>query len=294
VLPYFASGQIKLLAGCAPCQPFSTYSHRYRRKDGENTETVRESTDNRWELLYAFLRLAEELRPELITMENVVPLTRHKVFEDFVEKLKMLGYCVTHYVVSCSDYDVPQKRKRLVLFASLYGDVKLCAPFSETPRSVFDVIGDLPKIDAGQVCKDDSMHRSRNLSELNLKRIRASVPGGTWRDWDESLVTQCHKKTRGETYASVYGRMDWKLAPTITTEFYGYGSGRFGHPVQDRAISLREGALLQTFAESYEFTPPDETISFNKIGRMIGNAVPVNLGRAIARSLNEHLEKFCA
>jgi len=298
LLQYFPEGHIKLLAGCAPCQPFSTYSHGHRKKRREDIaeqsdETNSESLqDEKWGLLYSFLRLAEEIRPELITMENVVPLRRHSVFHDFVSKLKELGYSITHFIVKCSEYDVPQKRTRMVLFASVYGEVKMCAPFSEKPKTVLDVIGKLPRIGAGKVCPEDSLHRARNLSELNLKRIRASVRGGTWHDWDESLITDCHKKKQGKTYASVYGRMDWKLAPTITTEFYGYGSGRFGHPKQHRAISLREGALLQTFPESYSFTPPDENISFEKIGRMIGNAVPVNLGRAIARSLNEHLDKY--
>lgn len=292
LIPYFPEGHIKLLAGCAPCQPFSTYSHRYRKTTEEISE--RGETDSepvrveKWELLYAFLRLAEEVRPELITMENVIPLRHRQVFQDFVGELKRLGYFVTYYVVKCSDYDVPQKRKRLVLFASIYGEVELCAPFSEKPKTVFDIIGELPELEAGQVCSEDSLHRARNLSSKNLERIKSSVPGGTWRDWDESLITDCHKKREGKSFASVYGRMDWKLAPTITTQFYGYGSGRFGHPVQHRAISLREGALLQTFTESYAFTPKDEDISFDKLGRLIGNAVPVNLGRAIARSLNDH------
>lgn len=295
LLQYFPEDHIKLLAGCAPCQPFSTYSHghRKRRREGvvEQPDAVESESleDEKWGLLYSFLRLVEEMRPELITMENVVPLRHHKVFRDFVSKLKELDYSVTYFIVKCSDYDVPQTRIRLVLFASIYGEVKMCAPFSEKPKTVFDVIGELPEIEAGGICSEDSLHRARNLSELNLKRIRASVPGGTWHDWEESLITECHKRKQGKSFASVYGRMGWQLAPTITTEFYGYGSGRFGHPKQDRAISLREGALLQTFSPSYAFTPPNENISFDKIGRMIGNAVPVNLGRAIARSLNAHL-----
>lgn len=298
LLPYFPEGRIKLLAGCAPCQPFSTYNHgnkkRQRENAAEQSDSIDESDseslqDKKWSLLYSFLKLAKGLRPELVTMENVLPLRHHKVFQDFVNELKRLNYFVTYYIVKCSDYDVPQKRKRLVLFASIYGDVELCAPFSKKPRTVLEVIGELPEIGAGQVCSQDSLHRARNLSPKNLERIKCSVPGGTWRDWDESLITDCHKKENGKSYDSVYGRMDWKLAPTITTEFYGYGSGRFGHPEQHRAISLREGALLQTFTESYTFTSKDEDISFNKLGRLIGNAVPVNLGRAIARSLNEHI-----
>jgi len=300
LLLYFPEGHTKLLAGCAPCQPFSTYSHGYRKKRRkdiaeQSAEADSESLqDEKWSLLYSFLRLAEEMRPELITMENVIPLRHHKVFHDFVSELKKLDYFVTYYIVKCSDYDVPQKRKRLVLFASIYGEVELCAPFSEKPKTVLEVIGELPEIEAGQVCSQDSLHRARNLSPKNLQRIKSSVPGGTWRDWDESLITDCHKTEKGKSYDSVYGRMDWKLAPTITTEFYGYGSGRFGHPEQHRAISLREGALLQTFSEKYTFTPPNERISFDRIGRMIGNAVPVNLGRAIARSLNEHLAFYGA
>lgn len=300
LLQYFTEGHIKLLAGCAPCQPFSTYSHGHRKKRREDIAEQSDETDSeslqdeKWGLLYSFLRLAEELRPELITMENVIPLRHHRVFRDFVIILEKLGYFVTYYVVKCSDYDVPQKRKRLVLFASIYGEVEMCAPFSEKPKTVRDTIGGLPKIKAGGICTEDSLHRARNLSSKNLERIKASVPGGTWRDWDESLMTDCHKKEEGKSFASVYGRMDWELAPTITTEFYGYGSGRFGHPEQHRAISLREGALLQTFTESYAFTAKDEDISFDKLGRLIGNAVPVNLGRAIARSLNEHLEKYNA
>lgn len=300
ILPYFPEGHIKLLAGCAPCQPFSTYSHRYRKTTEEEIDERVEEEDSdsikveKWELLYSFLRLAEEIRPELITMENVIPLRHHRVFQDFIDELKSLGYFVTYYLVKCSDYNVPQKRKRLVLFASIYGEVKLCAPFSENPKTVFDIIGELPEIKAGQVCSEDSLHRARNLSPKNLERIKSSVPGGTWRDWDESLITDCHKKKEGKSFASVYGRMDWKLAPTITTQFYGYGSGRFGHPEQHRAISLREGALLQTFKPTYAFTPKDEDISFDKLGRLIGNAVPVNLGRAIARSLNEHIAFYGA
>jgi DNA (cytosine-5)-methyltransferase 1 len=129
------------------------------------------------------------------------------------------------------------------------------------------------------------------LSDLNLRRIKASKPGGTWRDWDEELIASYHQKVSGDGYVSVYGRMEWHIpAPTITTQFYGFGNGRFGHPEQDRAISLREGALLQTFPEYYEFVEPGKPYYFNALGRHIGNAVPVDLGRVIARSIKYHLQ----
>ena len=105
--------------------------------------------------------------------------------------------------------------------------------------------------------------------------MKASGPGGTWRDWPKSLVADCHKGESGKTYPSVYGRMEWdKPAPTMTTQCFGFGNGRFGHPVQDRAISLREAAILQSFPRSYKFVSPKGKVEFIHIGRLIGNAVP--------------------
>ena len=124
-----------------------------------------------------------------------------------------------------------------------------------------------------------------------MRRIQASKPGGTWRDWDPDLLANCHKKSSGATYPSVYGRMDWdSSAPTITTQCFGYGNGRFGHPEQDRAISLREAAMLQTFPRSYQFVDPGQKVRFNQLGRLIGNAVPVRLGEVIAEVLTRHVQ----
>lgn len=126
---------------------------------------------------------------------------------------------------------------------------------------------------------------------MNLKRIRQSKPGGTWRDWDEELLSPCHKKKSGKSYSGVYARMSWdSLAPTITTQFYNYGTGRFGHPEQDRALSLREGALLQTFPQDYDFIDPELPFSIKRFGMHIGNAVPVRLGKIIGDSIIKHLE----
>lgn len=134
------------------------------------------------------------------------------------------------------------------------------------------------------------MHAASKLSELNLERIRASRPGGTWRDWPKHLVADCHRRETGQTYPGVYGRMHWdEPAPTLTTQFYGFGNGRFGHPKQDRAISLREGAILQGFPKSYSFIPKGAPVHFKALGRMIGNAVPVTLGEVIGQSIASHL-----
>ena len=124
-----------------------------------------------------------------------------------------------------------------------------------------------------------------------MKRIKASKPGGSWSDWPKELITECHKRVSGKTYPSVYGRMKWdEPSPTMTTLCYGYGNGRFGHPVQNRAITLREAAILQSFPSNYLFTSPGEEIYFRTVGRMIGNAVPVRLGEVIGLSFINHIE----
>jgi len=286
ILDLYPPQRTKILVGCAPCQPFS----KYQQKRGVENE--------KWKLLEIFANLIVEVQPEIVSMENVPELLRFKkgtVFSTFVERLKNVGYNVTYNLAYCPDYGVPQARTRLVLFASKFGDINLIEK-THTPaqyKTVRDVIGKLPPIEARASWKDDPLHKTHGMSSLNLKRIRQSIPGGSWKDWDEELRTTCHKKKSGTHYRSVYGRMRWdEPSPTLTTECFAYGSGRFGHPEQDRAISLREAALLQTFPPEYVFTEPGSPLYFTTIGRYIGNAVPVDLGRAIARSIASHLEEY--
>ena len=277
----FEDAPFKLLAGCAPCQPFSAYSRRWSRP-----------SDARWNLLEHFSRLVRETQPDLITMENVPLLAREEVFVEFVAMLRSEGLEVFHDVVNCADYGVPQQRHRLVLLASKLGPIDIVKPTTPECRrnTVKNAIGDMPKLRAGEVCASDPLHRACELSPLNLQRIRASKPGGTWRDWNKSLRAECHRKVSGKTYPSVYGRMTWdEPSPTMTTQYFGFGNGRFGHPEQDRAISLREGAILQSFSKSYKFVPRGAPIHPNAIGRLIGNAVPVKLGKAIGKSIIRHV-----
>lgn len=280
LLQLYRPGRIKLLAGCAPCQPFSTYTQGKDKK-----------TDKKWPLLYAFKRLIEEINPELITMENVPDVTKHKVYHDFVGGLQNLGYHVWAGKVSCDEYGLPQKRRRHVLLASALGPIELIpATHTQQRNTVFNAIGNLPPLSAGEHDPYDPLHRTQNLSELNLARIRASIPGGTWNDWPRELLAACHSKKSGKSYSGVYGRMEWdKPSPTMTTLCYGYGNGRFGHPIQDRGLSLREAALLQSFPNDYQFHEPGERVNFKAIGKMIGNAVPVRLGEVIGQSLQRHL-----
>jgi DNA (cytosine-5)-methyltransferase 1 len=206
--------------------------------------------------------------------------------------LEQAKFHVSCQDVYCPDYGVPQGRTRLVLLASRYAPITLIPPTvkPEHYRTVKDAIRELPALDPGGADGSDRIHTASGLSLLNKKRIKASKPGGTWRDWPVSLVAACHLNSTGEGYSSVYGRMKWdEPAPTITTQFHGFGNGRFGHPEQDRAISLREGAILQTFPNDYRFVPPTQKVEFATLGRLIGNAVPVALARAIGKSIRIHL-----
>ena len=270
-----------LLAGCAPCQPFSTYS----QKNG--------ASKSRWKLLREFGRLVKETSPDLITMENVPNLSKQRVFREFVSELRR-DFHVSYEVVDCAEFGVPQQRQRLVLLASKLGPISLVRPKRKCkPRTVKSAIGKLPVLRAGGVCKKDPLHQASELSETNLKRVRASKPGGSWRDWEDDLVAPCHKRKTGRTYAGVYGRMEWsKPAPTITTQYFGFGNGRFGHPTQARAISIREGAILQSFPKGYKFVARGKPIHRKTIGRLIGNAVPVKLAEAIGKTLIAHTAKY--
>lgn len=279
----FGQAKFTLLAGCAPCQPFSKY------RLGKSDES-----DGRWNLLQEFQRLVMEVKPTMVTMENVPRLAEQEIFTDFAVALEDAGYVVNAEVVRCADYGVPQQRERLVLLASKLGSLKLIAPThaKKTP-TVRQALANLPPLVAGEEHSRDPLHQAAHLSPTNLRRIKASKPGGTWRDWDDDLVAVCHRKRSGKTYPSVYGRMSWdEPAPTMTTQFFGFGNGRFGHPEQDRAISLREGAILQSFPKTYRFVEPGKPIHFKTIGRLIGNAVPVKLGEAIGRSIRAHVEAF--
>lgn len=278
---YQAPGSIRLLAGCAPCQPFSTYNQ------GKDT-----TKDKKWPLLGAFARLIVQTQPELITMENVPDVTKHAIYHEFVDTLKNEGYHVWGNTVACVEYGLPQSRRRHVLLASKLGPISLIEPtHRDSPVTVEKTIRGLPAISAGECHPDDPLHKAASLSKLNLRRIKASLAGGTWRDWPKDLVTTCHSKASGKTYPSVYGRMCWdKPSPTMTTLCYGYGNGRFGHPEQHRAITLREAAMLQSFPAEYEFVEPGQPLHFRTIGRMIGNAVPVRLGEVIGSSFTRHLE----
>lgn len=279
----FSSEKIKLLAGCAPCQPFSKYRNPNNSKED----------DSKWRLLKEFERLVVDIKPELITMENVPQLRNHTVFDGFLKTLRLQGYHLWFDVVNCSDYGLPQNRRRLILIGSLLGQIEFDQVKVSSKTSVRDAIGFLPKVGAGDKLENDELHCSPKLSDLNLQRIKSSKPGGTWDDWPENLRANCHRKDSGLTYKSVYGRMAWnETSPTITTQCYGYGNGRFGHPEQHRAITLREAAILQSFPRDYKFIGENTPFSYRKLGTMIGNAVPPAIGQAIGETFVRHVDSI--
>ncbi len=275
---HFSGKAPSILAGCAPCQPFSSYKQRYKE-------------DPQWNLVTKFAELAAEIKPDFVTMENVPALLRYKsgrLFEEFCSRLTEGGYQIHWTVAKCEEFGVPQKRRRLVVIAAKGRNLEHLSSTHSTSVTVRDAIGRLPNLGAGESDPKDQLHTSSSLTDINLRRIRVSKPGGTWRDWPEELRAQCHRRATGKTYPGVYARMLWdEPAPTMTTQCFGYGNGRFGHPEQDRAISLREAAILQSFPDDYDFLPVGEKVSFTQVGRWIGNAVPVKLAEAIGYAITK-------
>lgn len=275
--------RITLFAGCAPCQPFAGHRHEPTNRDGRSF------------LLLEFLRFVQSLEPELIFVENVAGMQRLSAsqgpFAEFVDEVSKTHH-VSYDTISSADYGVPQTRRRLVLVASRLGPIDMPAPTHgpRTERShstVREWISDLPPLAAGNEDPDVSGHRAMRLSSLNLARIRATPEGGDRRDWPRHLWPDCHRGGFGG-HTDVYGRLSWdKKAPALTTKCISYSNGRFGHPDQDRALSVREAARLQTFPTEFRFFG-----SLASQARQIGNAVPVALARRFGHHLMEHVETF--
>lgn len=284
---YWSKKSIRLLAGCAPCQPFSTAAAAKKK------ERSADEPDPRYFLLNHFERLVREIRPELVTMENVPRVRHHAPFQAFASTLSTLGYSVWYDVVDCQHLGVPQTRKRLVLMASRIGPAPTGQDFPKSEVvTVRQALEGLKSLAAGEQDPDDRIHIARSLSPINLERIRASKPGGTWHDWPEDLRAECHKKETGASYRSVYSRMEYdKPAPTMTTQFFNFGTGRFGHPSEERAITPREAAIIQSFPKNYKFTRDEDEIYQLKLGKMIGNAVPPKLGYCIGEAFLKYTKQ---
>lgn len=268
-----------LMVGCAPCQPFS----RLNRNDPNKHQSVN--------LLNEFGRLIKEIKPAHILIENVATIKRRgrHILNKFLEILEEEQYMYDSAIINAKDYGVPQNRKRFVLIASRIFEPHI-PPATHGPNllpyvTVRRTIEKYPAIQAGEENIEIANHKAAKLSQLNLQRIMNTPhDGGSRTDWPDELWLNCHKKNVGHT--DVYGRMYWDLvSPTLTSKCVSISNGRFGHPEQNRAISLREAAALQTFKDDYVFEG-----SQVEIAKQIGNAVPVQLAYALGRYiLNQHM-----
>lgn len=276
-----------LFSGCAPCQPFS------------NQKTQRPQHDTRKTLLREFQRFVEYYKPEFVFIENVPGMQKvvgkDGPFDDFLTALDKLGYSKDYRVVSAQRYGIPQKRRRLVLIASRLDIIKIppetygpgtSNPQYSTPK---DWMKDFPSIEAGETNDTIPNHRAMKLSELNLQRIRATPIGGDRRSWSKELKLKCH--TNGYTgHTDVYGRIKWdELSSCLTTKCTSLSNGKFGHPEQNRAISAREAACLQTFPKDFVFEG-----GVTLVAKQIGNAVPVLLAQQFGENFNQHLKNHLA
>jgi DNA (cytosine-5)-methyltransferase 1 len=266
-----------VFSGCAPCQPFSKQNRTSR------------ASDPRRNLLAEFARFVERWMPDFVVVENVPGLQRVRAsngpLERFRRVLTRAGYSHVVGVLPALWFGVPQLRERLILIASKKGDPALPTPTHGKGLlpfvSVADAISDLPRLNAGEIDLYDSDHHAACLSPTNLARIRATPIGGGRESWPEDLWLDCHRGHRG--HSDVYGRLSWdRPAASLTTRCISLSNGRFGHPEQNRAISAREAACLQTFPKNYRFFG-----SLESRARQIGNAVPPRMAEAIGAAIKE-------
>jgi|SRR5581483_3315184 len=266
-------GELDLLAGCPPCQGFSTI----RTLNGG-----RRVRDGGKDLVFEFLRLVRSLRPKAIMMENVPGLARDRRLRSVVNQLQRLGYTCEYRVLDAADFGVPQRRKRMILLGSRFGPVRFAHTAKRT-KTVRDSIGGLPPAGTSR----DALH---GLLAKHGPRVasfirRIARDGGSRTQVCKRDQLSCHKATTG--FKDVYGRMAWdKVAPTITTGCINPSKGRFLHPSQNRAITLREAALLQTFPRSYKFSLASGKFA---AAALIGNALPPEFIRRHAVKVVEHL-----
>ena len=265
-----------IMVGCSPCQYYSIIN-----TDHSKAELSKD-------LLMNFARFIEYYNPGYVLVENVPGIETNKetILPKFLKKLENLGYTYIKDVVDMSQYGIPQSRKRFSLIATRLDGVKLRFPEKTiTPKTVADVLGEkngFPKISAGHKDTTDFQHTTAGLNEKSLKRM-ALTPhnGGSRLSWANQLELQldCYIG-KDDIFKDNYGRMWWdRPAPTITTKFFNISNGRFAHPDEDRAISIREGATLQTFPKEYVF----KTNSIAGAARIIGNAVPCKYAKQLGQ-----------
>jgi DNA (cytosine-5)-methyltransferase 1 len=270
------SGRLDLLAGCPPCEGFSSI----RTLNGS-----REISDPRNNLLFQFLRFAKALRPKSLMLENVPALADDDRFRRFCRNLQRMGYRVNWAVKDAQEFGVPQRRRRLVLIAGRKRKIEFAEPL-RTRKTVRDTISNLPR--AGH--SGDRIHDLPERRSHLIKQRISLIPkdGGSRSELPRCARLRCHALCTG--FKDVYGRMAWdEVAPTLTAGCFNPSKGRFLHPEEDRAITMREAALLQGFPRSYMFPV---RAGKEALARMIGNALPPRFVRQHASRIKRYLRQL--
>lgn len=275
-------GQLDLLAGGPPCQGFS------------NQRTIGAEDDIRNNLVIEYGKLIEEVLPKFFLMENVQGISGkrgRRLLDIFCSKMEKLGFFIHIKTLNAQEYGVPQRRRRVIIVGERLdlGKIRFSwpTPSPEKLMTVRDTIGHLPPPPSDHTAHSKFPgHRADKLSQKNQERMRALKQGQGRTELPANLLANCHLQSAEKIgHRNVYGRMSWdEVAPTITARFDSFTRGKFGHPEQNRTISLYEGALLQSFPDDYHFIGTKV-----EIARQIGNAIPPKLAKAIGKSINAAL-----
>ena len=269
--------KLHLLAGCPPCQGFSTV-RRLNKK--------RAARDPRNNLILDYLRLVKKLKPLTIMLENVMALKDYYLFKFLLRALEGLGYKIDCDIVNIAEYGVPQRRKRLVMVGSLLDKIEV-APATGQRKTVRDAIGNLTSIKKTR----DPLHRITVNHTIKVQKMIRLIPhnGGSRADLPKRYELNCHtKETVG--FKDIYGRLRWDdFSSTITGGCLNPSKGRFLHPSENRVITPREAAVLQTFPANYQFPL---NIPKGELAALIGNALPPKFSRILAKHIINHINKY--
>ena len=266
---------LHMLAGCPPCQGFSSIRRLNRKKSVK---------DDRNSLVLEYLRFVRELKPLTIMMENVPGLKDYYLFKQVVSELEKIGYKIEVKIVNVKNYNVPQNRRRLIMVGSLLDEIHI-AKGNDEKVTVRDVIGKLPEPEKAI----DPLQKivAKHTAEINRRIKLTPKDGGSWKDLPKKYILDCHKK-KNVGFNDVYGRLRWDdYSTTITGGCLNPSKGRFLHPEQDRVITPREAALLQSFPADYQF-PLD--IPKQALALLIGNALPPKFSYYQSKNIKKHLD----